>query len=161
MLHEKYYAELEKYKALLGRKNAGGCVQGTIDRWKDPFLRGTYSADLAIRLEPERTHSYGAPRCECRHELRSDEIDNKFYLVARWKGMTASHFRRAEVRTASTDSGSGITVVLPIHARRDKRQRHAPYQTRGRLYLRNLLLRKQGYVVTDLSRPATAALSGR
>ncbi len=95
MLHEKYYAELEKYKALLGRKNAReDAYNGTIDRWKDPVLTAEHiPLTWRFDLNPE-TNPFFMERLGVNAVMNSGaiEIDNKFYLVARVEGNDRKSF---------------------------------------------------------------------
>lgn len=118
MIHNRYYAEMEKQKALIARKNQkSGFYNGIYDRYTDPVLTRDH-APLHWRYDLNaQTNPYFMERLGVNAVMNSGaiELDGKFYLVARVEGNDRKSF------FAVAESGSGVDgfhfwdypVVLP------------------------------------------------
>lgn len=95
MFHEKYKAELEKYEALINKKNEkSGFYNGIYDRYVNPVLTRDH-APLIWRYDfnPE-TNPYFMERLGINAVLNSGaiELDGKYYLIARVEGNDRKSF---------------------------------------------------------------------
>lgn len=105
MLNKKYYEELNKYEALINRKNEidTDFYNGVYDRYKYPVLTRDH-APLAWQydLNPE-TNPYFMKRLGINAVLNSGaiELNGKFYLVARVEGDD----RKSFFAVAESDNG--------------------------------------------------------
>lgn len=105
MLHKKYYEELEKYEALIGRKNEVDTdfYNGVYDRYKYPVLtREHIPLTWQYDLNPE-TNPYFMKRLGINAVLNSGavELNGKYYLVARIEGDD----RKSFFGVAESDNG--------------------------------------------------------
>lgn len=105
MLHEKYAQVLEKYEALVNRKNEVDTdfYNGVYDRYKYPVLtRDHIPPTWEYDLNPE-TNPYFMKRLGINAVLNSGaiELDGKFYLVARIEGDD----RKSFFGVAESDNG--------------------------------------------------------
>lgn len=105
MLHEKYAKTLEKYEALVSRKNEVDTdfYNGVYDRYKYPVLtRDHIPPTWEYDLNPE-TNPYFMKRLGINAVLNSGaiELDGKFYLVARIEGDD----RKSFFGVAESDNG--------------------------------------------------------
>ena len=105
MLHKKYYEELEKYEALINRKNEVDTdfYNGVYDRYKYPVLtREHVPLTWQYDLNPE-TNPYFMKRLGINAVMNSGaiELDGKYYLVARIEGDD----RKSFFGVAESDNG--------------------------------------------------------
>ncbi|MCM1125846.1 MAG: glycosidase [Lachnospiraceae bacterium] len=105
MLHEKYAQVLQKYEALIARKNEvdPDFYNGIYDRYKYPVLtRDHIPPTWEYDLNPE-TNPYFMKRLGINAVLNSGaiELDGKFYLVARIEGDD----RKSFFGVAESDNG--------------------------------------------------------
>lgn len=105
MLHEKYAEVLEKYEALIARKNEVDTdfYNGVYDRYKYPILtRDHIPPTWEYDLNPE-TNPYFMKRLGINAVLNSGaiELDGKFYIVARIEGDD----RKSFFGVAESDNG--------------------------------------------------------
>lgn len=105
MLHKKYKEELEKYEALLGRKNEADTefYNGIYDRYKYPVLtREHIPLTWQYDLNPE-TNPYFMKRLGINAVLNAGAIllNGKYYLVARIEGDD----RKSFFGVAESDNG--------------------------------------------------------
>lgn len=104
MLHAKYYAELEKYNALIGRKNQKSCFyNGIYDRYEYPVLtREHIPLTWKYDLNPE-TNPFFMERLGVNAVMNSGaiELDGKIYLVVRIEG----NDRKSFFGVAESESG--------------------------------------------------------
>ncbi len=104
MLHENYYRELEKQKAVIGRKNEKtDFYNGIYDRWKYPVLTREniplfWKYDLDTNTNP-----YFEERLGVNAVMNSGaiELNGKFYLVGRVEGAD----RKSFFAVAESDNG--------------------------------------------------------
>ena len=104
MLHKQYYIELEKYKALINKKNQKSeFYNGIFDRWENPILTRdhiplTWRYDLDIDTNPNFME-----RLSVNAVMNSGaiELDGKFYIVARIEG----NDRKSFFGVARSDNG--------------------------------------------------------
>ncbi len=104
-LHKKYYEELEKYEALVNRKNEvdGDFYNGVYDRYKYPVLtRNHIPLTWQYDLNPE-TNPYFMKRLGINAVMNSGaiELNGKYYLVARIEGDD----RKSFFGVAESDNG--------------------------------------------------------
>ncbi len=104
-LHKKYYEELEKYEALVNRKNEvdGDFYNGVYDRYKYPVLtRDHIPLTWQYDLNPE-TNPYFMKRLGINAVMNSGaiELNGKYYLVARIEGDD----RKSFFGVAESDNG--------------------------------------------------------
>ncbi len=104
-LHKKYYEELEKYEALVNRKNEvdGDFYNGVYDRYKYPVLtREHIPLTWQYDLNPE-TNPYFMKRLGINAVMNSGaiELNGKYYLVARIEGDD----RKSFFGVAESDNG--------------------------------------------------------
>lgn len=90
MLHEKYAQVLERYEALIGRKNKvdGSFYNGIYDRYQYPVLtRDHIPPTWEYDLNPQ-TNPYFMKRLGINAVMNSGaiELDGKYYLIARIEG---------------------------------------------------------------------------
>ncbi len=105
MIHSRYYEELEKYEALVAKKNErSGFYNGIYDRYRDPVLTREH-APLHWRydLDGER-NPYFMERLGVNAVMNSGaiELDGKICLVARVEGNDRKSF------FAVAESSSGV-----------------------------------------------------
>ena len=105
MLHKKYYEELEKYEALINRKNEVDTdfYNGVYDRYKYPVLtREHVPLTWQYDLNPE-TNPYFMKRLGINAVMNSGaiELNGKYYLVARIEGDD----RKSFFGVAESDNG--------------------------------------------------------
>ena len=105
MLNQKYYEELEKYKALINRKNEidPDFYNGVYDKYKYPVLtREHIPLTWQYDLNPE-TNPYFMKRLGINAVMNSGaiELNGKFYLVARIEGDD----RKSFFGVAESDNG--------------------------------------------------------
>ena len=105
MIHEKYYEQLGKQKAIIERKNTKSDTfyNGVFDRWKYPVLTREH-APLFWRYDLDKeTNPYFEERLGINAVMNSGaiELDGKFYLVARVEGAD----RKSFFAVAESDSG--------------------------------------------------------
>ncbi|MGN1181243.1 MAG: glycosidase [Suilimivivens sp.] len=105
MLHKKYYEELEKYEALIGRKNEVDTdfYNGVYDKYKYPVLtRDHIPLTWQYDLNPE-TNPYFMKRLGINAVMNSGaiELNGKYYLVARIEGDD----RKSFFGVAESDNG--------------------------------------------------------
>ena len=104
MLHKNYYTELEKYNALINKKNkVAGFYNGIYDRYENPVLTRdhiplTWKYDLNVETNP-----YFMERIGVNAVMNSGaiELNGKFYLVARIEG----NDRKSFFGVAESDNG--------------------------------------------------------
>jgi len=104
-LHKKYYEELEKYEALVNRKNEvdENFYNGVYDRYKFPVLtRGHIPLSWQYDLNPQ-TNPYFMKRLGVNAVMNSGAIalNGKYYLVARIEGDD----RKSFFGVAESDNG--------------------------------------------------------
>ena len=104
-LHKKYYEELEKYEALVNRKNEvdGDFYNGVYDRYKYPVLtRNHIPLTWQYDLNPE-TNPYFMKRLGINAVMNSGaiELNGKYYLGARIEGDD----RKSFFGVAESDNG--------------------------------------------------------
>lgn len=104
-LHKKYYEELEKYEALVNRKNEvdDSFYNGIYDRYKYPVLtREHIPLTWQYDLNPE-TNPYFMKRLGINAVMNSGaiELNGKYYLVARIEGDD----RKSFFGVAESDNG--------------------------------------------------------
>ena len=104
-LHKKYYEELEKYEALVNRKNEvdGDFYNGAYDGYKYPVLtREHIPLTWQYDLNPE-TNPYFMKRLGINAVMNSGaiELNGKYYLVARIEGDD----RKSFFGVAESDNG--------------------------------------------------------
>ncbi|MBR1877202.1 MAG: glycosidase [Lachnospiraceae bacterium] len=105
MIHEKYYEQLGKQKAIIERKNTKSDTfyNGVFDRWKYPVLTREH-APLFWRYDLDKeTNPYFEERLGINAVMNSGaiELDGKFYLIARVEGAD----RKSFFAVAESDSG--------------------------------------------------------
>ena len=105
MLHKKYYEELEKYEALINKKNEVDTdfYNGVYDRYKNPVLtREHIPLTWQYDLNPE-TNPYFMKRLGINAVMNSGaiELNGKYYLVARIEGDD----RKSFFGVAESDNG--------------------------------------------------------
>lgn len=105
MLHKKYYEELEKYEALISRKNEvdRNFYDGVYDRYQYPVLtREHIPLTWQYDLNPE-TNPYFMKRLGVNAVMNSGaiELNGKYYLVARIEGDD----RKSFFGVAESDNG--------------------------------------------------------
>lgn len=105
MLHKKYYKELEKYEALISRKNEvdRNFYDGVYDRYQYPVLtREHIPLTWQYDLNPE-TNPYFMKRLGVNAVMNSGaiELNGKYYLVARIEGDD----RKSFFGVAESDNG--------------------------------------------------------
>ena len=105
MLNQKYYEELEKYEALINRKNEidPDFYNGVYDKYKYPVLtREHIPLTWQYDLNPE-TNPYFMKRLGINAVMNSGaiELNGKFYLVARIEGDA----RKSFFGVAESDNG--------------------------------------------------------
>ena len=105
MLNQKYYEELEKYEALINRKNEidPDFYNGVYDKYKYPVLtREHIPLTWQYALNPE-TNPYFMKRLGINAVMNSGaiELNGKFYLVARIEGDD----RKSFFGVAESDNG--------------------------------------------------------
>lgn len=118
MIHSRYFAELEKQKALIAKKNnRSGFYNGIYDRYTDPVLTRDH-APLHWRYDlNEETNPYFMERLGINAVMNSGaiELDGKIYLIARVEG----NDRKSFFAVAESESGvdgfhfRDYPVVLP------------------------------------------------
>lgn len=104
MLHKNYYTELEKYNALISKKNkVADFYNGIYDRYENPVLTRdhiplTWKYDLNVETNP-----YFMERLGVNAVMNSGaiELNGKFYLVARIEG----NDRKSFFGVAESDNG--------------------------------------------------------
>nr|WP_294492802.1 glycosidase [uncultured Anaerosporobacter sp.] len=104
MLHKNYYTELEKYNALINKKNkVADFYNGIYDRYENPVLTRdhiplTWKYDLNVETNP-----YFMERIGVNAVMNSGaiELNGKFYLVARIEG----NDRKSFFGVAESDNG--------------------------------------------------------
>lgn len=104
MLHKNYYTELEKYNALINKKNkVVDFYNGIYDRYENPVLTRdhiplTWKYDLNVETNP-----YFMERIGVNAVMNSGaiELNGKFYLVARIEG----NDRKSFFGVAESDNG--------------------------------------------------------
>ena len=104
MLHKNYYLELEKYNALINKKNkVSGFYNGIYERYENPVLTRnhiplTWKYDLNVETNP-----YFMERLGVNAVMNSGaiELNGKFYLVARIEG----NDRKSFFGVAESDNG--------------------------------------------------------
>lgn len=104
MLHKNYYKELEKYNALINKKNkVADFYNGIYERYENPVLTRdhiplTWKYDLNIETNP-----YFMERLGVNAVMNSGaiELNGKFYLVARIEG----NDRKSFFGVAESDTG--------------------------------------------------------
>ncbi|MGN0376835.1 MAG: glycosidase [Suilimivivens sp.] len=105
MLHKKYYEELEKYEALINKKNEVDTdfYNGVYDKYKNPVLtREHIPLTWQYDLNPE-TNPYFMKRLGINAVMNSGaiELNGKYYLVARIEGDD----RKSFFGVAESDNG--------------------------------------------------------
>ncbi|WP_455718136.1 glycoside hydrolase family 130 protein [Anaerosporobacter sp.] len=104
MLHKNYYKELEKYNALINKKNkVADFYNGIYDRYENPVLTRdhiplTWKYDLNVETNPFFMERLGVNAVMNSGAI---ELNGKFYLVARIEG----NDRKSFFGVAESDNG--------------------------------------------------------